>query len=155
MIAKLRSPLLALALQALALPAFAQSNVGVRAGVSSDPTQFYFGGHVETTPLLDHVTFRPNAEIGVGDGTTLLALNMEFVYSVPLSHEPWRVYFGGGPAVNFYSTGGRSGHGNGSGASGGFNVLVGAQHDRGLFVELKVGAIRSPSVKFTVGYAFQ
>jgi len=154
MIAKLRIALLALALQALALPAFAQAHAGVRAGVSGDPTQFFFGGHVETTPLLDHVTFRPNAEIGVGDHTTLLALNIEFVYSVPLSHEPWRVYFGGGPAANIYTTGGRSGRGDGGGVSGGFNILVGAQNDGGLFVELKVGAIHSPSVKFTVGYAF-
>ena len=37
---------------------------------------------------------------------------------------------------------------------GGFNVLVGLQHRQGLFTEFKVGAIDSPSVKFTVGYAF-
>src|SRR5262245_49623126 len=82
---------------------FAQSHVGVRAGVSGNPDQFFFGGHFETRPVADHVTFRPNVELGVGDNTSLLALNVEFVYSMPLRRQPWRLYFGGGPAANIYS----------------------------------------------------
>lgn len=132
-------------------PAFAQTHAGVRAGVSGDPDQFVFGGHIETKPLLPKLTFRPNVEIGVGDHVTLVALNVEFAYSIPLAGKPWRVYLGGGPAANIYN---RS-NGGGSDVSGGFNLLVGAQHDDGLFVELKVGAIHSPSAKFVVGYAFK
>lgn len=100
---------------------------------------------------MPRVSFRPNVEVGVGDGATVVAFNIEFVYSIPIRGEPWRVYLGGGPAANFFS-----GHdGRGSDVGGGFNFLVGAQHSGGLFVEFKAGAIDSPSAKFMVGYAFR
>ena len=51
-------------LAALPSPVAAQS-AGIRAGISLDPDQFYFGGHVETEPLMDRVRFRPNIEIGL------------------------------------------------------------------------------------------
>lgn len=140
---------------AFAAPAYAQTQFGVRAGVSADPDQFFFGAHFETEPLLERLTFRPNVEIGIGDDLTLIALNIEFVYSIPLDNAPWRVYFGGGPAANIYSHDDDNGRGDDEGVEGGFNVLVGLQHRRGLFTELKVGALDSPSVKFTVGYAFR
>jgi hypothetical protein len=124
-----------------AAPAYAQNQFGVRAGVSADPDQFFFGGHFETDPIVDRLTFRPNVEIGLGDDVTLAAFNIEFVYSVPLSGHPWRVYFGGGPALNLYD----------GDAEGGFNLLVGLQHRGGLLTEFKVGMIDSPSVKFAVG----
>ena len=68
-------------------------------GVSGDPDQFFFGAHVETAPIIDHLTFRPNAEIGFGDDETLFAFNFEFAYWIPLKNQPWRVYLGGGPAL--------------------------------------------------------
>lgn len=153
--ATLRTCSATLAVLLVASAAAAQTHLGVRAGVSGDPTQFVFGGHVETSPLIEHLTFRPNVEVGVGDHTTLVALNVEFVYSIPLSHQPWRVYLGGGPAANLYSYSAGSGRSDGSTVSGGFNFLVGVQHERGLFTELKVGAIHSPTVKVTFGYAFR
>ena len=132
--------------------ASAQAHAGVRAGASGDPSQFYFGGHVETAPVAEHLTFRPNAEIGVGDHSTLIALNFEFAYWLQMrkSH-PWRVYLGAGPAANIYSIH----NGGGTDMRGGLNFLIGAQHKDGLFTEFKVGAIDSPSVKFTVGYSFR
>ena len=136
-------------------PAYAQNQFGIRAGVSADPEQFFFGGHFETDPIVDRLTFRPNVEIGVGDDLTLFAFNIEFVYSVPLRGHPWRVYFGGGPAANIYSRHDDGPDDGDADVEGGFNVLVGVQHRGGLFTEFKVGAIDSPSVKFTVGYAFR
>jgi len=135
-----------------AAPARAQAHAGVRAGVSVDPDQFFFGGHVETAPVADHLTFRPNVEIGVGDDVTLIALNFEFAYWLQMrrSH-PWSVYVGAGPAANIYSFN----RGRGSDVEGGLNFFIGAQHRDGLFTEFKVGALDSPSVKFTVGYAFK
>jgi hypothetical protein len=136
---------------ALACAAVAQAQVrtGVRAGVSASPDQFFFGGHVETEPLVEQLSFRPNVEIGLGDDVTTVAFNVEFVYSIPLRQQPWRVYFGAGPAANLYS------HDDDSSIHGGFNLLVGAQHSRGLFTELKVGVADSPELKFTVGYQFR
>lgn len=151
------SALAALALLlAAAAPAAAQT-VGVRAGVSGDPDQFIFGGHFETAPIIENLTFRPNAEIGLGDDVTTVALNIEFAYWIPIRNSPWSLYAGGGPAANIYSfdddfPGPRD---DDTEVRGGFNLLVGIQHDRGLFAEFKVGTIDSPDIKFTVGYAFK
>jgi hypothetical protein len=134
-----------------AQPAFAQAHAGVRAGVSVDPDQFFFGGHVETSPIASHVTFRPNAEIGIGDHVTLIALNFEGAYWFQNKRSsPWALYAGGGPAVNIYKV-----EGFGSDAAAGFNFLVGAQKSTGLFTEFKIGVGDSPTLKFTVGYSFK
>ena len=134
----------------------AQEQVGIRAGVSGDPDQFVFGGHIETSPLLDRLVFRPNAEIGIGDDLVLIALNLEFAYKIPIEDNPWTVYVGAGPALNILSF---SDNGDGRGrddtdVEGGFNILLGAEHGGGLFTEFKVGASHSPDVKFMVGYSF-
>lgn len=136
--------------------ASAQTHWGVRAGVSADPTQFVVGGHFETAPIIRRVTFRPNVEIGVGDRLSLVAANLEFVYSIEIDNKPWRVYFGAGPALiirRFHESHPfRPDLGD---VGGGFNVLLGAQHSEGLFAEVKVGFIDSPGAKFMVGYAFR
>lgn len=137
---------------ALAAPANAEG-IGARAGVSGGPDQFYFGLHYETGPLAERLHFRPNIEIGIGDDRTLVALNVEFAYKIPLKRQPWLVYLGGGPALNI-SNHHDNGRENDSDVNGGFNLLVGLEHRRGLFTELKVGAIDSPSIKFAVGYVF-
>jgi hypothetical protein len=139
-----------------AAPAAAQDRMkyGVRAGVSAEPEQFFFGGHYETRPLLERLTFKPSVEIGVGDGATLVALNLEFAYRIPVDNQPFALYIGAGPAANIYSINDGPGDG-GDGVHGGFNFFVGLQHNKGLFTELKVGAVDSPSLKFMVGYAFR
>ena len=72
-----------------AIPGFAQG-LGVRAGVSVDPDQFYFGGHYETAALVDRLHFRPNLELGIGDDLVTTALNFEFVYKFP-TRSGWRL----------------------------------------------------------------
>jgi len=134
----------------------AQEHVGIRVGVSGDPDQFVFGGHIETAPLLDRLVFRPNAEIGLGSGLVLIAFNLEFAYKIPLDDSPWTVYVGAGPALNilsFSDDGGRRGRGD-TELEGGFNILLGAEHGEGLFTEFKVGTSDSPDVKFMIGYSF-
>jgi hypothetical protein len=132
---------------AMAATASAQ-DAGVRAGVSVNPDQFYFGAHVETAPLVDRLRFRPNVEVGVGDDATLIGFNIEFAYFFP-SKNQWQLYAGGGPALNIIDV-----HDD-THTEGGFNILVGAQHRKGLFVEFKVGAIDSPDLKFGVGYTWR
>ena len=131
-------------------PASAQQlEVGARAGVSVDPDQFYFGAHLETSPLIDHLYFRPNVEVGFGDDLVLIGANMEFVYKFTNSR-PWNLYAGGGPALNIFMV--DEGDSN---TDAGFNVLVGAESSRGLFFEFKIGTIDSPDFKFGVGYTWR
>jgi len=122
--------------------------LGILAGVSAEPDQFYFGIGYETAELLERLRFRPNLEVGVGDGTTTTA-NFEFAYRIPIQKKPWSVYVGGGPAFVLTHA-----HDN-TDAGGGFNILLGVAHRRGLFTEIKVGAIDSPNFKFGVGYRFK
>jgi len=129
-------------------PAAAQTSAGIRAGLSVNPDQFYFGGHVETPPLVDQLRFKPNVEVGVGNDVTVVALNIEFAYVFP-SQRAWHVYAGGGPALVVIDAS------NDTDSGGGFNLLVGAEHQSGLFMEVKVGVVDSPDLKIGVGYSFR
>jgi hypothetical protein len=128
-------------------PAAAQ-DAGVRAGVSVDPDQFYFGGHYETAALVDRLRFRPNVEIGLGDDVTVVGLNFEFAYHFP-SRQSWNFYAGAGPALNIFD------FDNNTETEGGFNILFGVEHRQGLFFEFKVGTVDSPDIKFGVGYSWR
>ncbi len=130
-----------------------QPGTGVRAGVSGDPDQFYLGVHVDTGPIFDRLSFRPNLEVGLGNGLTSVAGNFEFVYWWPVRSHPWSIYAGGGPAVNIYRHDAE--HGNHTDVQPGFNILLGAAHRGGFFTELKLGLIDSPEVKFGVGYTWR
>jgi len=130
------------------VPATAQDG-GIRGGISVDPDQFYFGGHLETSPLIDRLYFRPNVELGIGDDLTLLAANMEFVYKFT-TRRPWNIYAGGGPALNVFMRDDVD-----SETEAGLNILVGVEQARGLFFEFKIGAIDSPDFKFGVGWTFR
>jgi hypothetical protein len=126
---------------------------GVRGGVSIDPDQFYFGAHWETDALVDRLHFRPNVEAGLGDDLTTIALNFEFAYKFP-ERNGWRLYAGGGPAVNFY-TFDVGNDDDETESEGGVNFLVGVEQDSGLFFEFKIGVVDSPELKFGVGWSFR
>lgn len=130
-------------------PAAAQDG-GLRGGLSVDPDQFFFGGHLETSPLIDRLHFRPNIEIGFGDDLTLIAANMEFVYKFP-RRGGWGVYAGGGPALNVYMLD----EADDSETDAGLNLLIGVEQASGLFFEFKMGLVDSPDFKFGVGWTFR
>ena len=134
-----------------ATPALAQDG-GIRGGISIDPDQFYFGGHLETSPLVDRLYFRPNVEVGIGDDLTLIAANMEFVYKFS-RNRGLNLYAGAGPALNIFMFDGPGD--NDAETEAGFNILVGAETPGGLFFEFKMGAIDSPDFKFGVGYTWR
>lgn len=141
----------AFAMAGIAAPrAAAQQGPGVRGGISIDPDQAYIGAHYVTAPLVDRLRFQPSVEVGVGDDLTVVALNFEFAYYFPAGRD-WQMYAGGGPAINIIDSDFR----DSSDSEGGFNILLGVAHRRGLFFELKVGAVDSPDLKFGVGYTFR
>jgi hypothetical protein len=129
-----------------ARPAGAQT-FGVRVGASADPDQFVLGGHFETEPIVERITFRPNIELGLGNGLTVTCFNFELAYKFD-SSRPWHVYAGGGPALVLINSERRD-H-----AEGGFNILLGIEHRAGLFGEIKAGALDSPDFKILIGYVF-
>jgi hypothetical protein len=131
-----------------AAPAFAQGP-GVQVGVSGTPSQFYMGGQYEMPSGIDRLWFRPNVEIGIGHDETLTGINFEFAYRKPLSQTDWRLYVGGGPALDLTRL-----HDGPTSASGGLNLLLGVSHEGGLFTEFKVGLFGGPDIRFGVGYTF-
>jgi hypothetical protein len=144
----------AISLAVFVAPARAQG-VGVRVGASADPDQFYAGAHLETGEVAEGLRFRPNVEVGVGDNVTLVALNFELVYRLrpdyprlPGALSKWHLYVGAGPALNIFR------FSNDTRAEGGFNGLIGLAHADGLFVEAKVGVLKSPDFKVGLGYTF-
>ena len=141
-----------------AAPAAAQpgaGGIGIRAGVSADPDQFVIGMHYETAPLFDRLRFRPGIEVGFGDNLTLIQINPEFTYWLPVKSNDWGVYVGGGPSINIYDFD-DNGRGDGdSDVEPGINFMFGLAHRKGFFAEMKVGAIDSPDFKFAVGYTFR
>jgi hypothetical protein len=140
---------LALLLSPMAtVPAYAQMRAGVQGGMSVNPDQVYFGGHVRTAPLVDRLRFRPSVDVGLGEHLTLVALNFDFTYGFP-ARGPWSLYVGGGPSINISKID------NGSNTGAGFNFIVGAQQRDGLFFEVKVGAGDAADVKLGVGYTFR
>jgi len=135
----------------MAAPASAQSRVGVRAGISIDPEQVYFGGHFDAAEIARQFWFRPNVEVGFGDSRTLAAFNAEFVYKVPTRRE-WNPYFGGGPSMvlqTFRAAGRRD-----TDFGPGFNFVAGIEQSRGLMGEVKIGALDSPGFKLGIGWTW-
>jgi hypothetical protein len=131
-----------------ATPAQAQARAGVQGGMSIDPDQVFFGGHIETSPLVDRLRFRPNVDIGLGDDITLIGFNFDFTYRFT-ENRPWNLYAGAGPAINWFDVN------DNSTTDGGFNVLIGARQREGMFFEMKIGMVDSPDLKFGVGYTFR
>jgi hypothetical protein len=147
-----------LVLSCLALPLKASAegsspSGGVRLGVSGSPDQFYVGGHYDTGYIFNHLSFRPNLEVGFGDHQTAVTANFEFAYWFPVRNQPFQVYVGGGPALNIYRY--DLPDGSTTDAKGGFSLLVGAEHRSGLFGEVKIGLADSPGVKIGVGYTWR
>lgn len=135
--------------------ALAQMEFGVRAGASIDPNQFHFGGHIISDPLISNLTFRPNLEIGIGSDATGFAANLEFAYHIPVPNSDFSAYIGAGPALNVFRFSESRNRPGDTKVGGGFNILVGIEHQDGLFGEFKVGTIDSPEVKITVGFTFR
>jgi hypothetical protein len=137
--------------------------LGVRGATSLDPELFLFGVHSQMGPFFnENVWARPNVELGFGELTTLLALNFEGVYRLPVVSRAsrWNIYVGGGPALNWSHRNfveetdrGKIDFGD-MDLDVGFNFLIGIQAREGLFLELKSTAYSIPTIRFEIGYNF-
>jgi hypothetical protein len=139
--------------------------LGIRGATSLDPEMFMFGVHSQLGPFFsENLYARPNLEFGFGELTTLVGLNFEAVYRLPVVQRTsrWNVYAGGGPALNFSR---ESFEADADGDRDridfsdltldvGFNFLIGIQSRDGMFLELKSTAYSIPTIRFEIGYNF-
>jgi hypothetical protein len=137
--------------------------VGVEGGVALDPQLISVGAHATFGPIFHrNVNFRPNLELAAGEVTTLIALNLDVLYTFPRAtrQTKWVPYLGAGPNFSFSHQGFSStqdgnrfdfGEFN---ADHGFNFLAGALNSSGMFVEMKATTYGISNVRFLVGYNF-
>ena len=154
----MKALLVAMIVVAFAVPASADTGIGVRMGATLSPDQFHFGGHLDLGPVAKDVRLHPNVEIGIGDNLTVIALGVEALYIIPTNWGRWHPYAGGGIAIAHYDfDGGRFGRG---GSDSEFGITMSGGIERALssgnrfFVEMKIGALDVPDLKFTVGWTF-
>ncbi len=136
--------------------------LGVEAGAAFNPELFMFGVQSQMGPIFhSRVFFRPNAEFDFGEVTDLVALNLEAIYRFSAAERRgnWTPFLGAGPALIFihqsFQSGRQISFGNFDYETG-FNVLVGMQHRRGVFAELKTSLYSGPAPKLRLifGYNF-
>lgn len=135
--------------------------IGLSAGVGLDPELILIGATGQFGPIFSpDLYFRPGVEFGWGQVTTLVALNPDVVYRLPLTARTgsWTTYVGGGPGFNFthqsFNGGGVSFHQLHSDVT--LNILGGIQHRNGMFTEVQtsVYAQTAPVLSLVVGYHF-
>ena len=137
--------------------------IGILGATALAPELFMFGANAQFGPLFsDNIYARPGLELGFGELTTLLALNFEGIYRLPVVQKSnrWNVYVGGGPALNWSHENfveetdrGKIDFGDMS-LDVGFNFLIGLGSRDGVFVEMKTSAYSIPTVRFELGYKF-
>ena len=107
-------------------------------------------------------------ELGFGEVTTLVALNFEAAYRLPVvpARGRWMVYAGGGPSLNFSKLGFNPQDVTNDVDFGdrfdfddleldtGFNFMIGMQSRTGTFLELRSTAYSRPRIRFQVGRTF-
>lgn len=129
--------------------------IGPRLGMTVNPDQFHFGGHIDFGDLAENLMMLPNLEIGVGDNLTTVAPSFELDYRFRSDWGAWTPYLGGGVGPIFYSWK----HG-GSSSDVGLYMQFGigkgsARSESGhFFIEGKLGLADAPDFKATVGWTF-
>jgi hypothetical protein len=178
--------LVLLALASTAAPAFAQQNaddrvrrdarrlgIGVVGGVGLDPEIIDVGAHATFGPVFKpNLLFRPGFEIGAGEVTTTLGINLDFVYSVRGEREAgdWLPYVGAGPTFGLshrgFSTDETDHVDTGSNDTpnrfdfsdtdfnGGVNFIVGMRKTRGAFFEMRATAWGVSNIRLLAGFNF-
>jgi hypothetical protein len=147
--------------------------VGVQGGVGLDPEILDVGIHAEFGPIFRrNIVFRPVFEIGAGEITTTVGLNLDVVYYLPgyTRDTRWRPYIGAGPhfglshqaldvdddspiadideedrnRFDFSDTD----------FDGGMNFIVGMRKESGTFFEMKATAWGVSNIRLLVGFNF-
>lgn len=129
--------------------------IGPRIGLTVNPDQFHFGGHIDFGDLANNLMMLPNLEIGIGENLTTVAPSFELDYRFRSDWGAWTPYLGGGIGPIFYS------HKNGGSSSDlglymQFGIGKGSSYSETghFFIEGKLGLADAPDFKATVGWTF-
>ena len=129
--------------------------IGPRLGMTANPDQFHFGGHIDFGDLSDNLMILTNLEIGVGDNLTTIAPSIALDYRIHPDWGPWTPYLRGGIGPIFYSPK------NGNDQSKlavylQFGIGKGslASQTGHFFIEGKLGLADAPDFKATIGWTF-
>src|SRR5512140_3858228 len=77
--------------------------IGPRVGLTINPDQFHFGGHIDFGDLAGNLMMLPNRESGCGDNVTTIAPSFELDYRFHSDWGAWTPYLGAGAGPVFYS----------------------------------------------------
>jgi len=151
--------------------------VGVQGGIGLDPEIIDFGAHATFGPIFTPaLQARPGIEFGLGELTTLFAINLDVLYSLPGASRDasWMPYIGAGPnftlshrgfetdEIDHVDTGtdttatttpGRFDFSD-TDFSAGMNFIVGMHKQSGMFFEMKATAWGVSNVRLLAGFNF-
>jgi hypothetical protein len=119
-----------------------------------------FGAHATFGPVFTpRVVLRPNAEIGWGELTTLVAVNLEAIYRITelRTGTAWAPYVGGGMSFGFSHEGFSPDDGrdfDDLDSNGGLSLLAGVERPSGLMFELKTTLYTVPTFRMLLGFTF-
>lgn len=133
---------------------FGLHGAGPRVGVSIDPDQVHFGGHLDLGDFATRLMIFPSIEIGVGDDLTVVTPMFDIAYRFREDWGSWNPYIGGGVGPVFVSSDrGRSDSELGLTVQGGIQKRLTSQSGF-MFLEFKVGLADYTDFKFTLGWCF-
>jgi hypothetical protein len=137
--------------------------IGARAGMALDPELVTIGAQAQLGPFFENNLWaRPNLEFGFGEVTTLMVINLDGIYRLPVTapNARWASFFGAGIGFNFTNRG-FEGEDDGERFNfddfifdTGLNLMAGVQARSGMFIELRAGVYSEPHLRLTFGYNF-
>ena len=120
---------------------------GLRGGANVNPDQMFVGASYQLEPLTKDLWLEPNGAVGFGNGSTLLAANVDLMHRLwQPARSPWRLDVGGGPAINYYRFAGSSD------TQAGLNLVAALGHSSGWGTEFRLGFYDSPDFRLGVTY---
>ena len=158
--------------------------LGVQGGVGLDPEILDVGVHANFGPIFNpNVSVRPVLEIGIGEITTLLGINIDVLYTFPgyTRDTQWIPYVGAGPNFGMSHRGFETEDGDNvdidlpddiddptddedeepsrfdfsdTDFNGGVNFIVGMRKQSGVFFEMKATAWGVSNIRLLAGFGF-
>jgi hypothetical protein len=156
--------------------------LGIQGGAGIDPEILDFGVHAQIGPIFSrNVTFRPVFEIGAGEVTTMLGINLDVIYALPgfdgdsrTEERRWVPYVGAGPTFGLSHQGFETDDVDNVNApgvvvvdddrnrfdfsdtdfNGGLNFIVGMRRPSGAFFEMKTTAWGVSNIRLLAGFNF-